>query len=194
MRIVRRPEDCSGSPQDVEELFSLLLPDGGERLFRGAQLGWGLIAAQHPQMAITLVKLTKMIAAGPFLAARPDLREIAVQMVNLHFRCEFSHRSHLAYLDKVGLSIETIAALPYWRNSSLFDAEQKLVIVYCLAVVSGDVTDELHGRVMGAFGEQGAAELALAVAHWSFWAMFLNAAQPEIDASMGGAVASRRSP
>jgi alkylhydroperoxidase family enzyme len=181
MKVARRPEDCPGAAHDIEDLFRLLFPQGGERVLSGGQQGWGLLAAQDPQLAITLVKLTKMIAAGPFLAARPDLREIAVQAVNMHFRCEFSYRSHLNYLDKVGLSIGTIAALPYWRNSSLFDTEQKLVIEYSLAAVSGDVSDELHHRTAAVFGPRAVAELALAVSHWSFWAIFLNAAQPDID-------------
>jgi alkylhydroperoxidase family enzyme len=98
----------------------------------------------------------------------------------MHFRCEFSYRSHLAYLSKVGLSLEAIAALPYWRTSSLFSAEQKVVIAYSLALVSGDVPDNLHDEVANAFGQQSVGELALAVSHWSFWALLLNAAQLEI--------------
>lgn len=182
LKIAHRPEDCGGTPRDAEELFELFFRDGTERRFRGAQQGWGLIAAQDPQIAVAMVKLTRMIARRPFLAARPDLRELAVQTVNLHFRCEFSFRSHLTHLAQVGLTLETIAALPYWRTSELFDDEQKLVVEYSLALVAGYVPDELHERVTAAFGEPGAAELAFAVAHWSFWAIFLNAAQPDIDA------------
>lgn len=182
MRVVQRPEDCSGSPQDAKALFDLLFPNGGERRLSGAQQGWGLVAAQHPQTAIALIQLTKAIAAGPFLTARPDLREIAIQTVNLQQRCEFSYRSHLKYLDSVGLSFETIAALPYWRDSSLFTDEQKLVIEYSLAVLDSEVSDSLFNEVADTFGHGAATELALAVAHWSFWALFLNAAQPKIDA------------
>lgn len=192
MKIVRRPEDCSGSLQDAEQLFDIFFPEGSERQFNGAQLGWGLVAAHHPQTAITMVKLTKLMAGGPFLTARPDLREIAIQTVNMHFQCEFSYRSHLAYLAKTGLSLETIAALPYWRTSNQFDAEKRLVIEYSLAVVAGDVSDELHDQVVSAFEQQGATELAFAVAHWSFWAMILNAAQPQIDADEGADVAAVR--
>jgi alkylhydroperoxidase family enzyme len=181
MKIVRRPEDCGGSPQDVEELFGLLFPEGTERVFRGGQLGWGVLAGQTPRIAITVAQLTRMIARGPFLASRPDLRELAIQTVNMHFRCEFSYRSHLAYLSKVGLSIEAVAALPYWRTSTLFNAEQRQVIAYSLALVSGDVPDSLHDEVVTMFGQQSVGELALAVAHWSFWALLLNAAQLEID-------------
>jgi alkylhydroperoxidase family enzyme len=181
MKMVRRPEDCVGAPQDVQELFDLLFPQGGPRELRGGQQGWGLVAGQGPRAAITVIQLTRLIAAGPFLSARPDLREIAIQTVNMHFRCEFSYRSHLAYLSKVGLSLDTVAALPYWRTSNLFNREQKLVIAYTLAVLSGDVPDTLHHEVVGLFGQQGVGELAFAVAHWSFWAMFLNAAQLDID-------------
>jgi alkylhydroperoxidase family enzyme len=190
MRIGRRPEDCAGSPQDVEELFGLLFPEGAERVFRGAQLGWGVLAGHDARIATAVAQLTKMIARGRFLAARPDLRELAIQTVNMHFRCEFSHRSHLAHLSQVGLSIEAIAALPYWRTSALFSVEQKLVIAYSLALVSGDVPDHLHNEVANAFGQQGVAELALAVAHWSFWALLLNAARPEIDSDNDSAPAS----
>lgn len=152
MKVVRRPEDCKGSAHDIEELFNAILPAGAERVLRGAQQGWGLLAAQSPQTALAALSLTRMIAAGPFLTARPDLREIAVQAVNMHFGCEFSYRSHLVYLPKVGLSFNVIAALPYWRTSSLFSAEQKLVIEYSLAVVKGDVADDLHGSVVAQFG------------------------------------------
>jgi len=182
MRLVRRQEECPGSPQEVEELFATLFPQGGERVLRAGQMGWGLLAAQGPQMALTVVRLTRSIAAGAFLSARPDLREMAVQTVNLHFRCEFSYRSHLAYLPKVGLSLEAISALPYWRTSSLFNVEQKLVIEYTLAVLAGEVPDRVHRKVSRAFGRAAVAELAVAVGHWSFWAMLLNAAQLNIDA------------
>jgi alkylhydroperoxidase family enzyme len=178
--MVRRPEDCSGAPQDVEDFFSHLFPQGGERRLSGGQLGWGLVAARNPRIATTVAQLTRLIATGPFLSARPDLRELAIQSVNLHFRCDFSYRSHLAYLSKVGLTLETIAALPYWRTSSLFDVEGRLVIEYTLALVTGSVPDDLHDQITRELGPEPVAELALAVAHWSFWALFLNAAQIDI--------------
>jgi alkylhydroperoxidase family enzyme len=182
MRIVRRQNDCAGSREEAQQLFDLLFPQGGERVLRGGQQGWGLVAAHGPRTALLVAQLTKQIAAGPFLTARPDLREIAIQSVNLHFRCDFSYHSHLAYLSKVGLPLETIAALPYWRTSSVFDADQKLVIAYTLALVAGDVSDALHAEAVNELGEGAVAELAFAVAHWSFWAIFLNAARLDIDA------------
>jgi alkylhydroperoxidase family enzyme len=181
MKMVRRPEDCSGVASEIDELFNALLPAGAEQVLRGAQQGWGLLAAHSPAMAMAALNLTRKIAAGPFLTARPDLREIAVQAVNMHFGCEFSYRSHLIYLPKVGLSFNVIAALPYWRTSSLFSDEQRLVVEYSLAVVKSEVTDALHADVVALFGQKSTAELAIAASFWSFWAMLLNAAQAKID-------------
>jgi alkylhydroperoxidase family enzyme len=192
MKVVRRPEDCPGSAQDADELFGLFMPEGSERRLTDAQLGWGLVAAQDPQAAVALVKFTRKIAGGPILSKRLDLRELAIQAVNMHFRCEFSHRSHMTYLSKIGLPVESIAALPYWRTSPLYSAEQRLVIEYNLAVASGNVADDLHDRVAGVFGEQGAAELALAAALWCFWAVFLNAARPDSPAGVRSDAAVRR--
>jgi alkylhydroperoxidase family enzyme len=77
--------------------------------------------------------------------------------------------------------MELLAAIPYWRTTSLFNTEQRLVIEYTNAVVAGDVPAELFARVVAQYGEKGAVEFTTAIAWWSFWAMFLNATRPEFD-------------
>jgi alkylhydroperoxidase family enzyme len=55
------------------------------------------------------------------------------------------------------------------------------VIEYTLAVIAGDVPDELFAKVVARYGEQGALEFTTVAAWWSFWAMILNATRPEFD-------------
>jgi len=60
----------------------------------------------------------------------------------------------------------------------LFDEEQRLVIEYTFAVAAGDVADELFDRVVRKYGETQTIEFTATIAHWSFWAIFLNATRP----------------
>ena len=112
-------------------------------------------------------------------AQRRDLRELATQTLNLHYKCDFSFQSHLGLAQLAGITLEMQTAIPYWRTSSLFDDEKRLVIEYTLACVSGDVPEELFARTVARFGEKGAVEFTVTVGWWSLWAMLLNATRPE---------------
>jgi 4-carboxymuconolactone decarboxylase len=106
---------------------------------------------------------------------RRDLRELAVQTVNLHYRCAPSFRAHAPHAEANGITAEMQAQIPWWRTSELFDSEQKLVIEYAFAAVTGQVPEALFRRVVDRFGEQGAVEFTAVVGMWSFWAMMINA-------------------
>ncbi len=164
--------------KDLEDLFERVLPEESERAFTDSRLGWGVLAAQSPRFALEVARLTKFIASEMSWFGRSDLRELAIQAVNLHFKCEFSFRSHLKYAQAAGLGAERLAAIPYWRTTSLFTDEQRLAIEYAYAVAQGDVPDELFSRVADSFGEKQAIEATAVIAHWSFWAMMLNATRP----------------
>ena len=75
-------------------------------------------------------------------------------------------------------SAELLADLPHWRTSPHFDAEQRLVAEYALAVVAGDVPEPLFAQIVAAYGEKGAIECTTVAGLWAFWAMLLNATRP----------------
>lgn len=182
---VYKPGDYPGTPDDqtradLAELFGHMFPGVEDPEIDRPHSGVA-IAALNPGLALHLSKLSSYAALQLGWSKRADLREIAIQTVNLHYKSDFSARSRHRAWEAVGLSMAQLAALPYWQTTPLFDEEQRLVIEYALAVVSGDVPGPLFTRVVAAFGEKGAVECTAVVGVWSMWAMLLGATQPTLE-------------
>lgn len=183
VKTVHRPGDYPGpvdaeTRQDLAELFGHLFPGVADPEIDRAHDGIA-IAARNPKLALHLAKLSAFIALELPWSQRRDLRELAIQTVNLHFGCDYGFRTRMPIASTAGISAELQAALPDWKTSDLLNDEQRLVVEYGHAVADGDVPDELFSRVVGQYGEQGAVELTTVVAFWSFWALFLNATRPD---------------
>lgn len=183
---VRKPADYphpdAETQAGLDELFGALFPGNPAPEFDDAHIGMA-IAALNPKMALNLARTSAVIAGQTDWCQRRDLRELAIQTVNVHFRSDYSFRSRLPACEAAGVTTEQLAMLPFWNTSSAFDGEQRLAIEYALAVVTGSVPDHLFRRVVTAWGEKGAVECTALVSYWSFWAMFLNATRPEQDFS-----------
>ena len=161
----------------LQELFDHLFPGGpvGE-----PHAGYAILA-QSPKLALNIAKMSDCILGDVGWTRRRDLRELSVQALNLHYKCDFSFHAHLSLAELSGITLEQQAALPYWQTSALFNEEQKLVIEYTLACISGEVDEELFAKVVDHYGEQGAIEFTVTVGWWSLWAMLLNATRPEFN-------------
>ncbi len=166
-----------GVRKDLGALFQYLFPEGE----KGEPHAGYAILAQSPALALGVARCADAVIYDTPWTQRSDLREIAIQTLNLHFQCDFSFHAHLPIAQRWGIGAEQQAAIPYWRTSPLFDDEQRLVIEYTFAVVSGPVPEELFQRVKDAFGERGAVECTVAIGWWSLWAMLLNATQPKFS-------------
>jgi alkylhydroperoxidase family enzyme len=180
VKCIYKPSDYPGDPdestrKDLADLFEHLCP--GEPKTE-PHSGYALLA-QSPRLALNIARLGDYIVRDMPFSQRRDLRELAVQALNLHYKCDFSFHAHLAYAQVAGVTLEQQAAIPYWRTSNLFNDEQRLIIEYTFAVASGDVPAGLFSRVVAQYGERGAVECTALVAWWAFWAMILNAARPE---------------
>jgi alkylhydroperoxidase family enzyme len=179
---VYKPSDYPGTPDeqtrgDLAELFEHMFPGVEDPEIDRPHSGMA-IAALNPRLALHLTKISGFAALQLGWSKRADLREIAIQTVNLHFKSDFSARSRHRAWEAVGLRLEQLAALPFWKTTDLFDEEQRLVIEYALAVVSGEVPEELFARVVARYGETGAVECTTVIGLWSMWAMLINATQP----------------
>jgi alkylhydroperoxidase family enzyme len=185
---VYKLSDYPGNPDEatrksLKELFDYIgkaFPEGEEPVINGPHAGLAMVAL-NPQMALELTRATMYIAVETGWAQRVDLRELAIQVVNLHFKCDFSYRAHLRVGVEAGIKPEQQAALPFWRTANVFNDEQRLVIEYTNAVVTGDVPEELFSRVVSHFGEKGAIEFTTVVGMWSLWTMIINATRPVFD-------------
>ncbi|MDR2858555.1 MAG: hypothetical protein LBV50_12030 [Novosphingobium sp.] len=182
---VYQPGDYPGTPDeqtrtDLAELFGHMFP-GVENPEIDRPHAGVAIAALNPGLALQLSRLSGYAALKLGWSQRADLREIAIQAVNLHFKSGFSAQSRFTAWEAAGLRMEQLAALPYWRTTNQFDDEQRLIVEYALAVVSGEVPEELFARVIAQHGQKGAVECTAVIGIWSMWAMLLNATQPRFD-------------
>ena len=139
------------------------------------------IAAHNPKLALHLARLSGLIAGDLGWCQRKDLRELAIQTLNVHYKSDYSFRCRAGIAADAGISHEQQAALADWRGCGMFDAEQRLTIEYAGAVVTGAVPDELFDRVKARWGEKGAVECTALISFWAFWAMFLNATGARLD-------------
>jgi alkylhydroperoxidase family enzyme len=179
---VYKPSDYPGTPdeatgRELAELFQYLFPQVAEPQIDQRHAGLA-IAAQNPKLALHLAKLSGFIAGELPWCHRRDLRELAIQTLNIYFKSDYSLNARVPNAVAAGIGADLQAALPSWRTSQLFNDEQRLIIEYTEAVVRGAVPAELFARVVANFGEKGAIECTTLVAFWSFWAMFLNATHP----------------
>lgn len=188
LKLMMTPSDLpEGTDQETRQvavdLFGMLFPGKENPRIDGAHLGIGLLA-RDPRLATLIVKTTGHIARNlPWVAQRPQLREIAIQTLHLHFASEYAFQARIPNWKAAGLSLELLAQLTLAAQSTAFSDEQRLVVEYTLATTQGKVADELWGRVAAAFGEQGAFEFTVAVSWWSMWAMLINASGIQHDFS-----------
>jgi alkylhydroperoxidase family enzyme len=190
VKLVFKPNDYPGTPdaqtkQALGELFEHMFPGQANPEIPGKSAAFATVA-RDPQLALRLIKLSDYILREmPWTSQRQALKQLAIQTLNMHFKCDFSFQSHLHPAKNAGISLEQQACLPFWRTANCFDEEQRLVIEYTLAVVSGEVPDELFNRVVKQYGEQGALEFTVGVSWWSLWAMIINATGTNHDFGYG---------
>ncbi|MBW8785505.1 MAG: hypothetical protein JF593_12860 [Novosphingobium sp.] len=179
---VFRPTDVSDEAgrAAVTAMFAQLMPGVVAPAFDESHAGMA-IAARNPQLALHLAKISGFLAGELPWSQRKDLRELAIQTVNRHYRCDYSFRARVPIAEAAGISRELQDSLGNWRASGLFDAEQRLVVEYAEGVVGGAVPAELFARAVTAFGEAGAVECTAVIAFWGFWAMLLNATAADLN-------------
>jgi alkylhydroperoxidase family enzyme len=198
VKLVSKPGDFPGTAdaatsKALGELFAHMFPGQPDPEIPGHHAAFAVVT-QNPQLALLLVRLGDYIVREmPWTSQRTGLRQLAIQTVNLHFKCDFSFQAHLRPSSAAGISLEQQSLIPFWRTVKVFTDEQRLVIEYTLAVIAGDVPDALFARVVAQFGEKEAVECTTAIAWWSFWAMIINATRTDFDFGYGADALPRKS-
>lgn len=166
--LIREPGE--NPAPELAGLFGALFPGNPAPVFDDAHSLMAVLA-HSPKLAEAAAKLSAIFFRETAWGQRAALRELAFQTLGRHFDDTFSTQVREPNAEAAGLTAEQLSAIPAWQNSDLFDAEQKLVIEYTKAVVSGSVPDELFARMVNHFGEREAVECTAAIGFWSFWAM-----------------------
>ena len=177
--LINTPADYPGEPDaatqaDLATLFATLFPGAAAPAFDAAHTGLA-IAAHNPQLALKLAQLSGFIASELPWSQHRALRELAIQTVNQYIGSAYSFAARRPSALACGVSDDQLRALVAWRASSLFDADERLVIEYAETTVAGTVSDDLSARMVARFGEKGTVECTALVAFWGFWAMLLGA-------------------
>ncbi|MFL9824641.1 carboxymuconolactone decarboxylase family protein [Rhodoplanes sp. SY1] len=91
----------------------------------------------------------------------PALRSLVTVRVSQINHCEFCVDINSATLEKRGVATEKILALADWRDSPLFDAEERLALEYAEAMTDNrtDVDDGLRARLKARWNDDAVVEL-----------------------------------
>jgi 4-carboxymuconolactone decarboxylase len=182
MRIkgIFKPSDHSSIAADkpdeaITAFFAGMFPGVADPEIDRGHTGLAVLA-HNPELAKRFGEMSRFMMLDMDFSKRADLRELALQAINLQHRCSLGSESRVAAALAAGLSAEILAALPYWRTTTVLNEEQRLVVEYAADVVAGEVTDDCVARVIAHFGEKGAVEFTAIIAFWSAWAIILTAA------------------
>jgi uncharacterized peroxidase-related enzyme len=131
--------------------------------------------AHRPDVLKTFLPLYKtIINQGTVEAKYKELACLRASMVN---GCEYCTRAHSASSKRAGVSPEQIAALPFYKRSTLFDEKEKATILYADRVTRAATTiraaelEELHKF----YDEGQIVELTLAICMANFTNRFNDA-------------------
>lgn len=147
----------SVSPEEVDEKYRDLLTS---KLQDGKPLNLYAALGNNPEVLAGLRSYLSSLWADSGLPERE--RELLILTVADEADADYEWHQHLLIADDVGLSDAEITAVVTGDPGALSDREA-LVVAYARSVVEGEVSDDLHDRMVAAFDHAtvvGAANIA----------------------------------
>ncbi|HTT74577.1 MAG TPA: hypothetical protein VMF50_01185 [Candidatus Binataceae bacterium] len=136
--------------------------------------------ANSPDLAVRVFPLANYFMTKSPLNQRQ--RELAVLILMKRLDCEYGFVRHISIAEKCGISRAQIDAIGEYKNSSLFNDDDKLILRYADELtMRAKVDDDLFGRVEKLIGRQNILELTAATAFWNMMARNLNALQVGLE-------------
>ena len=107
----------------------------------------------------------------------PALRALVMTRISQINWCRFCEDLNAATLLKRGVAPAKMEALDRWRDSNLFDADERMVLEYAEAMTRSDlaVDDKLTGRLKSRFGDDASVELTGLIAFQNMSSKFNSA-------------------
>ncbi|HVN90927.1 MAG TPA: carboxymuconolactone decarboxylase family protein [Candidatus Binataceae bacterium] len=149
------------------------------------------------QFNLPVPNVAKALANSPGLAARvfplanyfmneskldKRYRELAVLMLMKRCDCEYGFVRHIDIAKKCGLSQEQIDNVGNYQSSSLFSADDKVVLRYADELTrNARVDDDLYGQAAKVVGKEHIVDLNGAIAFWNMMARNLNGLQVTLE-------------
>lgn len=136
-----------------------------QRRTYGRVLDPGLLWARSPKVFAALALLYGALdrRSSPLSPALRSLLTVRVSQIN---HCAFCVDINSATLIKRGASLEKIAALGSWRDSTLFGADERLALEYAEAMTTQHpgVSDNLRSRLKLQWTDETIVELTALIA------------------------------
>ncbi len=147
-----------------------------QRRTYGKVLEPGLLWGRSPWLFATVALLYGALdrRSSPLSPALRSLVTVRVSQIN---HCDFCVDVNSATLLKRGVAMEKVLALPKWRDSALYDEEERLALEYAEAMTrTGEqVSDSLMARLKERFGDDAVIELTGLVAFQNLSSKFNSA-------------------
>lgn len=129
-----------------------------------------------PEIADGWLKLFTAIRQKSQLSDR--YRELAIMRVAILNRADYEYRAHIPFALKAGLTQAQLDALPNWRESQAFEANDRAVIQYTDTMTRDiQVPDEVFAPLKTFLSDRELVELTATVAGYNLVSRFLEAAR-----------------
>jgi len=133
-----------------------------------------------PYIGLNWQRLGNSLLTGEELPAR--LREIAILRVGSLVGSEYEFTQHTRRGIQEGLTKEQITAIHEWKDSPLFDEQERAVLAYADEVERYiRVTDETFDRLRGFLSEHAIVELTVVIGYYGMVSRFLIALDVELE-------------
>jgi alkylhydroperoxidase family enzyme len=136
--------------------------------------------ANSPDLAARVFPLANYFMTKSPLSKRH--RELAVLILMKRLDCEYGFVRHIDIAEKCGISRAQIDAIGNYKDSTLFNDDDKLILRYADELtMRAKVDDDLFARVEKLIGRPNILELTAATAFWNMMARNLNALQVGLE-------------
>ena len=97
-----------------------------------------------------------------------DLIKLRASQIN---GCTFCVDMHSVDLQATGYPLRKVFSVITWRESEWFSERERVALELTeeVTLIQGGVSDDLYGRALAEFGEEGLANLLLAIATINVW-------------------------
>ena len=161
------------SDPSIREVFDLARSRMGRlpNMYRALGYSPSVLAAWH--------EFVFQLRDKPRLARR--LRELAILRVAHVKSAKYPWVAHERMADSFQIRPEQLAAIPAWRESDAFSADEVAVLALTDEVLASDVTDATFEEIVRRFGQDGAVELIVTAAFYETLAKVANALRVDVD-------------
>jgi 4-carboxymuconolactone decarboxylase len=112
----------------------------------------------------------------------PELRELAILRVGNLAQANYEYTKHVPLALQAGVNQRQIDALSKWKNSTVFDDQERAVLEYTDEMTQNiRVSDETFSKIQDFLSDREIVELTVTIAYYGMVCRTLEALQVELE-------------